>query len=222
MKSSPALSANQLRVKEIYPAILGESSWAGYPAVIVRLSGCNLRCSYCDTRYAYRGGEIMTPAQAAKAAHKYRLDKILLTGGEPLIQPGAIKLLNILERYGCDIVLETNGAVDISSVPAFVHVVMDLKAPGSGCSDLNLLSNLAHLKPSDEIKIVLTDGYDYSWARRMMAAHGLAERFPVTLSPVYGLLDPKLLARWMLRDRLSARLGLQIHKYIFGGKARRI
>jgi 7-carboxy-7-deazaguanine synthase len=211
-----------LKVREIYKAILGESSWAGHPCVIVRLTGCNLRCSYCDTTYAYTGGRKRKTEDIIRSVKRHKIERVLVTGGEPLIQPAAPRLLSALARAGFKPVLETNGSMDIAGVINKAHIVMDLKTPGSGFSDQNRLENLGLLKPTDEVKFVLTDEKDYLWARRMIADRGLPSRFNVILSPAHDMLAPELLAKWILRDRLNARLGLQIHKYIFGSKAKRV
>jgi 7-carboxy-7-deazaguanine synthase len=214
--------AQTLKIKETYPAILGESSRAGYPCVIVRLAGCNLRCSYCDTTYAYTGGRTRKTEDIIRSVKRLKIKTVLVTGGEPLIQPAALRLVSALARAGFQPVLETNGSMDIAGVPKRVNIVMDLKTPGSGFSDRNRLENLGHLKPDDEIKFVLTDQKDYLWAKKMIADRDLLARFQVILSPAHDTLPPDLLARWMLKDRLQARLGLQVHKYIFGPEARRV
>jgi len=195
---------------------------AGLPCVIVRLSGCDLSCSYCDTGYAKDEGEDMTVRSVVDTVGKTGIRRALVTGGEPLQQEGSVTLMNALLNAGFEVVLETNGAVDISVVPHNVHIVMDLKTPGSGCDTRNLLENLDLLKESDEIKIVLTGREDYLWAREMIEEHDLTGRFAVTLSPVHGELDPARLAAWILEDRLEAALGIQLHKYIFGADKRRV
>jgi 7-carboxy-7-deazaguanine synthase len=214
------MSAGRLRLVETYPAILGESEWAGLPGLIVRLAGCNLRCSYCDSPFAQTGGRAVDPKKIIERARRAGLKRVLVTGGEPLLQAATPALLAALARAGFAVMLETNGSLDLTPVPDPVHIVMDLKTPGSGCEAANLLANLNRLKPDDEIKIVITGRPDYLWARRAIADHQL-QRFPLTLSPATGRCDPAELARWMLADRLPARLGLQLHKYIFGEDRRR-
>jgi 7-carboxy-7-deazaguanine synthase len=221
MKGTSAKNAATIRVKEIYPAVMGESSWAGLPGVIVRLAGCNLRCSYCDTAYAYRGGKKMTVVRAEMAALKYGIPRVLLTGGEPLLQPAAADLMCALLKDGIAVELETNGSLSLETVPRDVHVVIDFKTPGSGCVKMNDWGNMRFLKPTDEIKFVLTGPGDYRFARQMIKILEL-DRFPLILSPAFSRLDPARLARWILRDRLNARLGLQIHKYIYGADAVRV
>jgi 7-carboxy-7-deazaguanine synthase len=222
MTSRPTSKPRGPRVREIYPAIFGEAAWTGLPGVIVRLTGCNLRCAYCDTTHAYTGGRRLSFSEVRRRVMAFRLDSVLITGGEPLSQPETIPLIEHLLRAGLDIMLETNGALDISPVPVEVHIVMDLKTPGSGQHEAMDYDNLRRLKPGDEIKFVLTDRRDYLWAKRTIEARGIERERPVIFSPAYGLLDPALLARWLIRDRLPVRLGLQIHKYIFGPEARKV
>ncbi|HUT53695.1 MAG TPA: radical SAM protein [bacterium] len=222
MKGASGKKADTLRVKEIYPAIMGESSWAGLPGVIVRLAGCNLRCSYCDTTYAYYGGRSMAVDRVVTSVMKHGLRRVLVTGGEPLLEPAAVDLMEALIKRRLAVELETNGSISLEPVPRAVHVVMDFKSPGSGCVDQNRWENLLYLKPTDEIKFVLTGLKDYLWAKDMIKRLDLDRRFQLILSPAFSALNPAILARWMLRDRLNARLGLQIHKYIYGAKARRV
>ncbi len=223
MISAPKRAGPQgaVKVKETYPAILGESLLSGRPCFIIRLAGCNLRCSYCDTAYAYEGGRSMKKDTLIKRAREHGHEVVLVTGGEPLMQPDTIPLLAELARAGFLPVLETNGSMDISRVPGKVHLVMDIKTPGSGSAEANMWENLAGKRQPDEIKMVLSDREDYAWARREIKRRRLDERFQVTLSPVHGGLIPAELARWIMGDRLDVRLGLQIHKYIFGAKQRR-
>ncbi len=207
-------------VKEIYPAIVGEASAAGWPALLIRLSGCNLRCVYCDTRYAWEGGRKRSVEELARIARAKGFRRILLTGGEPLLQAESLELMAELVRAGREVLLETNGSLPLERVPAQVHIIMDLKTPGSGQESANRYQNLEHLKKSDELKFVLSGLNDYHWAKAMMSEFDLDRRCAVNLSPASGLLDPAKLARWMLRDRLAARLNLQIHRVLFPGKDR--
>ena len=205
--------SDTLIVHEFYPAIMGESTLAGTPGLIIRLSGCNLKCSYCDTIYARgREGISMSPESLIKVARKSGLGLVLLTGGEPLLQRTAPHLLEELDKAGFKTMVETNGSVILPSMPESTVVVMDIKSPGSGEVKSFDESNLERLRAGDEIKMVLTGLEDYLWACQMV--QDLAAERTVILSPAFGMLDPKELSGWMLKDRLRARLGLQLHKYI--------
>ncbi len=204
-----------LLVTEIYPSIIGEGTCAGLPGVIVRLTGCNLRCSYCDTAYAYTGGEHIELTQLIKRIEKHRLRRVLLTGGEPLLQePAVCRLLKTLIDNGHQTVIETNGTMDIKPIPEKTLVIMDIKTPGSGYAREFNLDNLEWLKPADNIKFVLTGRKDYTWARNINKRKRLDQRFKVIFSPAHGMLEPAELAEWMLQDKTDVMLGLQLHKYI--------
>lgn len=205
----------ELRVSEIFSSIQGESHWAGYPCTFVRLTGCNLDCSYCDTRYAREGGVPMTLSEIVAAVEREGLATAEVTGGEPLHQPGTPELLQALLATGRRVLLETNGSLPLEPVPDGVCVVMDLKAPGSGMAAFNRWENLAELAPTDEIKVVCRDRRDYEWARGALRDRALLGRVRASLSPVWGELDPAELARWMLEDRLDARLQLQLHRILW-------
>jgi 7-carboxy-7-deazaguanine synthase len=208
----------KLRVSEIFHSLQGESSRAGLPTVFVRLTGCPLRCTWCDTEYAFGGGETMTLGDVLTEVAQYGARYVCVTGGEPLAQKACLPLLAALCDAGYSVSLETSGALDISGVDRRVSRIMDLKAPGSGEADKNLWDNLARLDARDEIKIVLVDEADYEWAKSVLAARRLDEICPVLLSPVAGRLDPKRLAEWVLRDRLPVRVQLQLHKIIWGSE----
>ncbi len=203
-----------LLVTEIFSSIQGESHWAGYPCTFVRLAGCNLDCSYCDTRYAREGGTPMAAEAIARQVAREGLATVEVTGGEPLLQPGTIPLLEELSRSR-RVLLETNGSLPLEGLPPKVCVVMDLKTPGSGMADSNRWENLALLKPTDEVKVVCADRSDYEWAREMLAEHDLPRRTRVSLSAVWGALDPAELARWLLADRLDVRLQVQLHRILW-------
>jgi len=211
-----------LAVKEIYPAIIGEGIDSGWPGLLIRLAGCRLKCSYCDTRYAWKGGTRSTVRKVMREVLQQRLHRVLLTGGEPLEQEDSIELLETLVGCGHEVVLETSGAVLVRRVPQRVHIIMDLKTPGSGREQANLYQNLDHLKPGDEIKFVLCDLADYCWAKDRVQRLGLADRFAVNFSPARGRLGPARLAKWMIGDKLNFRLNLQLHRVIFPGKTRGI
>jgi 7-carboxy-7-deazaguanine synthase len=206
-----------LLIHEIYPSIQGESSFAGLPCTFVRTTGCNLRCSWCDTPQAFHGGTKMPRADVLRAALSFATPLVEVTGGEPLLQAGVLPLLSELCDAGKTVLIETSGERDISAIDGRVHRIVDLKAPGSGESDKVRWDNLAQLTPRDELKIVLKDRADYEWARAVIQRAALGGRLrELLLSPVHGVLDPRDLVRWVLEDRLHARVNLQLHKYIWG------
>lgn len=205
-----------LRVTEVFHSLQGESSRVGLPTTFVRLTGCPLRCRWCDTAYAFHGGENLTVDQVLERVARFGPRHVCVTGGEPLAQKGCRALLAALCEHGYDVSLETSGAVDIGGIDARVSVVMDLKAPGSGEERKNRWSNLALLRPGDEIKLVLAGESDYVWARAVLEEKRLASICQVLFSPVAGSLDPAQLADWILRDRLPVRMQLQLHKILWG------
>ena len=210
-------ASDQIRVHEIYRSIQGESTFAGLPCTFIRLSRCNLRCRWCDTPQAFEGGTPMERGEVLERALAFGTPLVELTGGEPLLQPGAIPLLRELCDSGRTVLLETSGERDISEVDPRVHRIMDLKAPGSEESHGNRWENIEHLTERDEIKIVLADRTDYDWARRVIEERGLAERVrAILLSCVWGELDTKDLVRWVLQDDLPVRVQVQMHKVIWG------
>ncbi len=212
--------AEQLRIHEIYESVQGESTFAGLPCTFVRLSRCNLRCRWCDTPQAFQGGTEMPRAEVLEQALSFGTPLVELTGGEPLLQLGAIPLLKELCDAGRTVLLETSGERDISKVDPRVHRIMDLKAPGSGESQRNRWENIAELSQRDEVKLVLADRTDYDWAKGVIEEHGLANRVrAVLLSCVWGELDPKDLVNWVLADRLPVRVQLQMHKVIWDADA---
>jgi len=208
----------KLRVSEIFHSLQGESTRAGLPTVFVRLTGCPLRCTWCDTDYAFSGGETMTLGDVLIEVARHGARQVCVTGGEPLAQKACLPLLAALCDAGYSVSLETSGALDVSAVDPRVSRIMDLKAPASGEADKNLWDNLARLNAHDEIKVVLAGEADYEWAKSVLAARRLDEICPVLLSPVAGRLDPKQLAEWVLRDRLPVRMQLQLHKIIWGSE----
>lgn len=206
----------RLRVTEIFFSLQGETSRAGLPTVFVRLTGCPLRCVYCDTSYAFTGGEWMTLEAIMARVAVYPARHVTVTGGEPLAQGACNDLLQRLCDAGLDVSLETSGALDIRGVDARVARIVDLKTPGSGELNRNRWDNLADLTPRDELKFVLTDEADYLWAREQVREHRLTRRCAVLFSPAWGRLDAARLAGWMLRDGLEARLQVQLHKLLWG------
>lgn len=226
--------SERLRINEIFHSIQGEGARAGVPCVFVRLTGCHLRCTYCDTEYSFHEGNWMTLAEIVERVRSFGCPTVEITGGEPLLQPGVYALMDALRSLDLSVLLETSGAVSIERVDARVVRIVDLKCPSSGEQDRNLLSNLAFLTPHDELKFVIGDRRDYEWAREMLSGHDLARRCTVLFSPVHGLpenrlatyqlfrgnLEPAILAAWMLEDRLPARLSLQLHKYIWSPEAK--
>ena len=208
--------ADQIRIHEIYESIQGESTFAGLPCTFVRLSRCNLRCRWCDTPQAFEGGTQLPRAEVLEKALSFGTPLVELTGGEPLLQPGAIPLLQELCDSGRTVLLETSGERDISGVDPRVHRIMDLKAPGSDESHRNRWENIEHLTQRDEVKVVLSDHADYDWAKAVIQEHDLASRVnAVLLSCVWGELDPKDLVQWVLEDRLPVRVQMQMHKLIW-------
>ena len=206
----------QLRIHEIYESIQGESTFAGLPCTFVRLSRCNLRCRWCDTPQAFEGGMLMPRTEVRDKALSFGTRLVELTGGEPLLQAGALPLLTELCDAGRTVLLETSGERDISGVDPRVHRIMDLKAPGSDECARNRWENIEHLTRRDEVKIVLADRADYDWAKARMEEHRLPERLnEVLLSPVWGELDPKDLVAWVLEDHLPVRVQIQMHKVIW-------
>ena len=205
-----------LRITEIFYSLQGESRTQGYPTVFVRLTGCPLRCSYCDTAYAFSGGEVMSLATIEQQVASYKPRFVTVTGGEPLAQPGCNELLAALCEKGYEVSLETSGALPIAGVDPRVVVVLDLKTPASGEMNRNDYSNLALLKPADQIKFVICNREDYLWARMQLDLHRLSQRVAdVLFSPSYGELDPQQLAEWILADNVPVRMQMQLHKLLW-------
>jgi 7-carboxy-7-deazaguanine synthase len=213
-------AATVLRINEIFHSIQGESRHAGRPCVLVRLTGCNLRCVWCDTEYAFDEGADRSVGEVVRQVAGHGTRYVLVTGGEPLAQAGVHDLIGELLDGGYEVAIETGGSLDLAPLDRRAMVVMDLKCPGSGMSGMNRWENLALLKPGDEVKFVVADRADYDWSRETIARHRLQGRCGLLLSPVHGVLDPRALAGWILEDRLPVRLQLQIHKYIWPGVPR--
>lgn len=210
-----------LTINEIFHSIQGESTHAGRPCVFVRLTACDLRCSWCDTPYAFHEGHKMSVDEVLAQVQAYGCEVVEVTGGEPLLQADVYPLMQRLLDAGHTVMLETGGHRSIARVPAGVIRIVDVKCPGSGEAEKNDWSNIALLTDRDEVKFVIRDRTDYEFARDVLQRHGLDARCAAVLfSPVHGALAPKDLAAWILQDRLPARLQLQVHKYIWGADAR--
>ncbi|HYW04471.1 MAG TPA: 7-carboxy-7-deazaguanine synthase QueE [Gammaproteobacteria bacterium] len=208
--------STQLRITEIFHSLQGEARSVGRPTVFVRLTGCPLRCVYCDTAYAFHGGKLMALDEIIRRVGTRRTRLVTVTGGEPLAQPGCLELMRRLCDAGYAVSLETSGAMDISVVDRRVSRVVDIKTPGSGEVRRNLYANLGQLTPHDQVKFVLCDRRDYEWARDLVGRTGLADRCEVLFSPSHGVLDAAMLADWILGDALPVRFQIQLHKYLWG------
>lgn len=205
-----------LRITEIFYSLQGESKTVGLPTVFIRLTGCPLRCGYCDTAYAFSGGEKHTLETILARVASYNPRYVCVTGGEPLAQKNCIPLLTALCDAGYQVSLETSGAVDISGVDSRVMRVVDIKTPGSLEFDKNLWSNLAHITPHDQLKFVICDEEDYRWCKELLGSHQLADRCEVLFSPSHGVMPLGRLADLIIQDNLPVRLQIQLHKYIWG------
>jgi 7-carboxy-7-deazaguanine synthase len=212
--------AGTLLVHEIYRSLQGESTFAGLPCVFVRLTACHLRCGYCDTPHAFGEGELLELGEVVARALDLGNELVEITGGEPLLQPEVYPLMARLADAGKTVLLETSGAVDIGAVDRRVHVILDIKTPGSGEHSANVWGNLELLKPTDEVKFVVCDRADFDWAARLLRDRRLTERCPVLLSPAFGEVNPTDLAAWILESRLPVRLQLQQHKILWDPNAR--
>ncbi len=211
---------NHLRVNEIFKSIQGESTYAGTPCVFVRLTGCNLRCSYCDTTYAYEEGIDMSVNEIINKIEDYSCKNVCITGGEPLLQKNIYKLINLLKSKSYRIFVETNGAMNIDLLPGNIIRIMDVKCPDSGMNKEMDCRNLERLRGDDEVKFVMSSKKDYAWAKRIVRKHDLPHKTNVLFGSAYGKLKPKTLAGWILKDRLNVRLQLQLHRIIWPDKTR--
>ncbi|MBW8312675.1 MAG: 7-carboxy-7-deazaguanine synthase QueE [Rhizobium sp.] len=209
-------AAERLRLTEIFLSVQGESRTVGWPTVFVRLTGCPLRCQYCDTTYAFHGGDWWDIDAILAEVAKHGVRHVCVTGGEPLAQKRCLALLERLSDAGYEVSLETSGALDIAGVDPRVSRVMDLKTPGSKEAHRNRLENLPLLTAHDQLKFVICDRADYDWARDMLATHALDQRCEVLFSPSQGQLAPRELAEWIIADRLPVRFQLQLHKVLWG------
>lgn len=209
-------------INEIFTSIQGESTWQGYPFTFVRLTGCNLRCAYCDTKYAYEGGFEMAIDEILREVAARGRKRVLVTGGEPLIQKDTPRLIQTLIKAGYRLFLETNGTLSVEEIPRNCVKVVDMKTPGAGVSEPFLYANLTYLSGHDQIKFVITDRADFDFAKREMVDN--LDPFPGTflLSPSHGKMNPQTLARWILDEGVECMLNLQLHKLLFPGKERGI
>lgn len=214
--STASISTNSLRISEIFYSLQGESRRVGLPTVFVRLTGCPLRCQYCDTEYAFTGGETLGFDAIFSQLKKYHTRYICVTGGEPLAQADCLPLLSRLCDENYSVSLETSGAISLENVDPRVNIVMDLKTPASGEADKNLWSNLDYLKHEDEIKFVICDRNDYDWMKTIADTHDLYSRFQVLVSPSFAEVEVADLAEWVLQDQLAVRMQVQLHKIIWG------
>jgi len=204
-----------MRITEIFHSIQGESTYAGRPCVFVRLTGCPLRCSWCDTEYAFYGGQELSDEDVLSQVRAFDCSLVEVTGGEPLAQPGCFPLISKLCDAGYTVLIETSGAIDITTMDPRARVILDIKCPGSGMTDRMHWPNVQKLTAKDEAKFVLANRADYEWARDIIAQYDLANRCPVLFSPVFGTLELRQLAEWVLADRLPVRLQTQLHKLIW-------
>ncbi|MCA9488557.1 MAG: radical SAM protein [Myxococcales bacterium] len=210
----------RLRITEIYPSVQGESTHVGKPCTFVRLTGCNLRCTWCDSAFTFTGGAWRELDDIVAEAHAHGLRTVEVTGGEPLLQPAVVPLMQALLDLGHEVLLETSGSLSIADVPEQVRVILDLKAPGSGEVERNLWDNVALLRPHHEVKIVVASREDYEWAREVVRERDLASRCEVLFSPAWGSVVPAELATWIVDDRLPVRFQLQLHKVVWDPDAR--
>ncbi|MFZ5446674.1 MAG: radical SAM protein [Myxococcota bacterium] len=213
--------ADSVVVKELYLSLQGESSHQGLLCAFVRLTGCHLRCSYCDSEFAFRGGTRMKNDEVLAQVLAMKTPRVELTGGEPLLQPGVYPLMESMLRAGLTVLLETSGAIDVREVPDAVHAIVDMKTPSSGEADRNDLRNFDSMDERDELKFVIGSRADYEWSRALIAEHRLTQRpFGLLFSTVFSKLHPRQLAEWIIEDRLPVRFQLQQHKYVWEPDAR--
>jgi len=214
--SAAAIKSERLRVNEIFYSLQGEADAVGYPTVFVRLTGCPLRCQYCDTEYAFHAGDWLDLDVIVERTRGYGAQHVCVTGGEPLAQPNCLKLLERLCDQGFQVSLETSGAMDISAVDARVSRVIDVKTPGSHEADRNRTANFESLTQRDQLKFVICSREDYDWSRAFLQQHRLAARCRILFSPSYNQVSPTALAEWILADRLPVRFQIQLHKVLWG------
>lgn len=212
---------DRLRITEIFLSLQGEADAVGWPTVFVRLTGCPLRCTYCDTEYAFTGGETLTLDNIVEQVTALGVSHVCVTGGEPLSQKAIHPLMARLCDLDLNVSLETSGALPVEGIDSRVSIVMDLKTPSSGEEDKNLYTNIVHLKSSDQLKLIIADQNDYVWSKKIIEEHSILEDVTVLLSPAFGQLEPKKLAQWIIDDRLNVRMQLQLHKILWGDESGR-
>ena len=204
-----------LKINEIYHSIQGESSYSGLPCVFVRLTYCNLRCSYCDTEYAFYEGKDMSIKQIIKKINSYKCNLVEITGGEPLLQKNCIKLINELEKNNKKVLIETGGSLSIQNISKKTHIILDLKCPSSNMENKNLWANLDYIKKTDEIKFVVGNKVDYEWTKNIIKKYDLENKCHLLISPVYDKIDNEKIINWILKDNLKIRFQIQLHKEIW-------
>jgi len=209
------MNNEMIKINEIYLSVQGESTYTGLPCVFVRLTGCNLRCSWCDTAYAFHDGKDMSIDETLREVENFKVNLVEITGGEPLMQETVYPLMEKLLGRGYKVMLETGGSISLKKVPRDVIKIMDLKCPGSGEQDKNNLDNLKLLAPHDEVKFVILDRKDYEWSRDLIKKHKVHEKAHVLFSPVFDKIELKEMVKWILEDRLPVRLQTQLHKIIW-------
>ena len=204
-----------LKINEIYYSIQGESSYSGLPCVFIRLTYCNLRCSYCDTEYAFYEGKDMTIKQIVKKANSYKCNLVEITGGEPLLQKNCIKLIDELEKNNKKVLVETSGSLPIKNISKKTHIILDLKCPSSNMESKNLWENLDYIKKTDEIKFVIGNKTDYDWVKKTIKKNNLEKKCLLLISPVHNKIDKEKIINWILKDNLKIRFQIQLHKEIW-------
>ena len=205
----------KIKINEIYKSIQGESSYSGIPCIFIRFTYCNLRCSYCDTEYAFYDGKNMTIEEILKKVKSLDCNLVEITGGEPLLQEGCIELIKNLEKRNHTVLLETGGALPINKVSSKTHIILDIKCPSSNMDDKNYWGNIKELKKTDEVKFVIGNKTDYNWSKKIITKYNLTKKCSILMSPVYDKIKPQKIVEWILKDNLEVRFQLQIHKEIW-------
>ena len=205
----------KIKINEIYYSIQGESSFSGLPCIFIRLTYCNLRCSYCDTEYAFYDGKDMSISEIIKKTNSFNCDLVEITGGEPLLQNGCIELIKELQKINKKVLIETGGSLPINNIPKKTHIILDLKCPSSKMENKNLWSNIKFLRTRDEVKFVIGDLTDYKWAKKVINKYNLNKKCSLLFSPLYNKIESKTIAEWILKDNLDVRFQIQLHKEIW-------